>query len=414
MSLLRLDSASLLKRFFHLEQAVATVCGAWVPLVGRLETKAALARASWESALTAGALRERVFELRYPERDLEAPDDAGLINLFRSMIDAPSPRAFLRALGDGAGSYLGAAYARYLEVSDDVSDGPTYRFLPQAIEDKRRWSSFIDLADAEPASDDDGAWRAALDDELARASADQLVGAPHLQAPDGRPYRAPEVAARDDRYFPCSFYWPDNFDPNYAYGEGLRLRVRSAVSHVNEVWATDTAGVILVSYADRLGWEWIKDAARWLYDESRHMTMGARRLRAWGVPEREIPLGSYIYEAGAGRGPLYRLGMLAYFETKNIGKKVQRAQAFGELGDTASRVDMEFDWADEAIHAGYGRTWLRRALEAEGRVPDEWPDVVNGCERLVVERVERATSDEQRAIYEQADRLVRLVEEAQT
>ena len=414
MTLLRLDSASLLKRFHHLERSVASICGAWVPLVGRLEAKAALARTAWESALVADALRERVFELRYPERDLEVPEDSSLINLFGSVIDAPSPRAFLRALGGGLGRYLGDAYTRYLEVSDEVSDGPTYRFLSQAIADKQRHSAIADMSPVEPGSDADAAWEAALEEGLGHAAADPLVPAPRLQCPDGPPYRSPDIAARDDRYFPCSFYWPDNFDPDYAYGEGLRLRVRSAVSHINEVWATDTAGVILAAYSESLGWEWVKDAARWLYDESRHMTMGARRLRAWGVPEHEIPLGSYIYEAGASQGPLHRLGMLAYFETKNIGKKVQRAQTFGELGDTASRVDMEFDWADEAIHAGYGRTWLRRALEAEGRVPDEWPDVVNGCEHLVAQRVARATPEEQQAIYEQAERLVRLVEEAQT
>ena len=412
MTLLRLDSASLLKRFFHLERAVATACGAWVPLVGRLETKATLARTSWESALIADALRERVFELRYPERDLEVPDDAGLINLFGSVIDAPSPRAFLAALGQSLGGYLQDTYVRYLQASDEITDGPTYRFLTQAIEDKRRQVAVTALGSQEPDTGRDVAWLAALDEEVARAGADPLVPVPHIEAPEGRPYRAPEVAARDDRYFACSFYWPDNFDPDYAYGEGLRLRVRSAVSHINEVWATDTAGVILAAYAGSLGWEWIRDASRWLYDESRHMTMGARRLRAWGIPENEIPLGGYIYEAGAGRGPLYRLGMLAYFETKNIGKKVQRAQEFGELGDTASRADMEFDWADEAIHAGYGRIWLRRALEAEHRVPDEWPDVVNGCERLVAERVAQVTQEERDRIYEQADRLVRLVEEA--
>ena len=414
MTLLRLDSASLLKRFFHLERAAATACGAWVPLVGRLETKSALARTAWESAMVADALRERVFELRYPERDLEVPDDAGLINLFESVLDAPSPRAFLEVVGDPLGRYLEGAYARYLEVSDEVTDGPTFRFIAQAVDDKRRQRALAGLAGHEPSSDADEVWLAAFGEELGRAAADPLVPVPHLQGPEGRPYRAPELAARDDRYFACSFYWPDNFDPEYPYGEGLRLRVRSAVSHINEVWATDTAGVILAAYAPSLGWEWIRDAARWLYDESRHMTMGARRLRAWGIPESEIPLGGYIYEAGAGRGPLYRLGMLAYFETKNIGKKVQRAQSFGELGDHESRADMEFDWADEAIHAGYGRTWLRRALEAEHRVPDGWPDVVNGCERLVSERIARATTDEKKEIYEQADRLVRLAEEVQT
>jgi hypothetical protein len=239
-------------------------------------------------------------------------------------------------------------------------------------------------------------------------SRDPLGPAPAGDAPGRARFEIPDDPGRDPAYFPCNFYWPDNFDPAYPYGEGLRLQVRSAVSHVNEVWATDAAGAILYGYGDVLGWEFVIDAARWLYDESRHMTMGQRRLRAWGIPDEEVPLGAYIYQAGAGRGPLHRLGMLAYFETKNIGKKAERAEAFGRLGDDESRRDMEFDWADEAIHAGYGRTWLRKAMEAEGRDPEEWRIVVEECEHLVRERVARATQDEKDALYRQAERVMEL------
>ena len=45
--------------------------------------------------------------------------------------------------------------------------------------------------------------------------------------------------ARDERYFLSSFYWPDIVDPSYAYGHGVRLQLRSAISHLNEVWAVD-------------------------------------------------------------------------------------------------------------------------------------------------------------------------------
>jgi hypothetical protein len=44
--------------------------------------------------------------------------------------------------------------------------------------------------------------------------------------------------------------------------------------------------------------------------------------------------------------------MLGYFETKNIGRKRERAPAFHEMGDATSEIDMEFDWADETLHAG--------------------------------------------------------------
>ena len=64
--------------------------------------------------------------------------------------------------------------------------------------------------------------------------------------------------ARDARYFPSSFYWPDVLDPTYPYGEGIALQMRSAVSHLNEVWAVETAGRILHDLSPELGWEFTR------------------------------------------------------------------------------------------------------------------------------------------------------------
>jgi hypothetical protein len=379
MSLLRFDSATALKSFFHLERALTINCAARVPSVNRLATKAALARAAWECSVIAESLRQRVFELRYPERDLSVQGASNRLHEIEPILQEPSNESFLKRTAE-ATEMLRQNYGEYLEASDEIADGPTFRILRHAVADKERQRT-----------------------DLVSAAAGETA---EIDTTSG--YAIPDVPGRDEAYFSCSFYWPDNFDPAYPYGDGTRLQVRTAISHVNEVWATDTAGAILFGYADSLGWEFIIDAARWLYDESRHMTMGQRRLREWGIPDAEVPLGKYIYEASAGTGPLHRLGMLAYFETKNIGKKVERAEEFGRLGDDTGRRDMEFDWADEAIHAGYGRTWLRRAVEVEGRDGDTWDRVVKECEELVAERVARATDEEKNAIYGQAERVMEL------
>ena len=106
---------------------------------------------------------------------------------------------------------------------------------------------------------------------------------------------------------------------------GAALQLRVAVSHLNEVWAVETAGAMLVELSDELGWEFVLDAARWTYDEARHMLMGQRRVASWGLDLAHVPLGRYIYDAVSDGGdPLYRIGMLGFFETKNIGKKKER------------------------------------------------------------------------------------------
>jgi hypothetical protein len=348
----RFDTAQALTRLFYGEQAVVLACGGWIPFVPGLEAKAELARTAWESALAADALRERVFELRYPSRFLDGQAEERTV---------AGPRE-LRELA----AQLRDAYRAYLEVADELADGPSIRIAEAALRDKDRQTKGL-----------------AEIDELSRKD-----------------------PARDKRYFLSSFYWPDVLDPSYPYGDGVALQVRSAVSHVNEVWAVETAGLILHELSPELGWDFSRDASRWLYDETRHMLMGARRLEAWGFEPAQIPLGGYIYEACAGQDPIYRLGMLGYFETKNIGRKRERADAFHAMGDSTSEADMEFDWADETLHAEYGRRWLRRLLEVRGEDSESWPAILERCEQLVAERVARARPEELDRIRGAADALV--------
>jgi hypothetical protein len=384
----RLDTAQVLSRFHSCERALTLACAAWIPNVARLEQKAALARAAWQCALAADAVRERVFELRYPSRLLEAGADAPLVEVYERGIDAPDATSFLRGISEVLAPALLADERAFLERTDELDDGPTIRILRAAIADKEEQVFALSARGDSP-------WPTALRRALET-----------LEPPQGTPFAYLEQPARDERYFPCSFYWPDALDPSYPYGEGLTLQLRSAVSHLNEVWAVETAGVILYALAPELGWEFVRDAARWVYDEARHMLMGKRRLDAWGLDPAMIPLGAYIYEACAGQDPIVRLGMLGYFETKNIGRKRERAQAFAAMGDRVSETDMEFDWADETIHAEYGRRWLKELLRVRGGNEEGWQGVLAECERLVRERRAAATAEERAEIRDAAEALL--------
>lgn len=415
---MRLDAGGILKRFHFLGQALVRSSAGWIPSVHLIETKALLARIGWETALTADALRERVFELRFPTRLVEVGADEPLVSLFRASAHAPSAVAFLEALGTVYLRSLADAERAYLEFTDSLADGPTTRFLLQSVSEKEQAiAALLDAAEQERAiatphdRDADAKWVVALGALLDEAGGVGAVEPRPVTVPDvvppGTLYETPEDPARDPRYFSCNFYWPDTLDPGYGYGSGVNLQLRSAVSHLNEVWAVEIAGAALYELADVLGWEFMLDAARWTYDESRHMLMGQRRLEAWGISPENVPLGRYIYDASAAGGdPIHRLGMLGFFETKNIGKKNVRAREFGAMGDELSERDMEFDWADETIHAEYGRRWLKRLLEVNGRPPQDYADVLEECSQLVARRVEEAQPGELEAIRECAERLV--------
>ena len=97
---MRFDTAQILKRFFFCERSLLVSQAAWIPAVAPLDIKTGLAHFIWQSAETADALRNRVFELRFPSRLLEEEGtDHALIELFGAIKDSPSVPAFLQSIG---------------------------------------------------------------------------------------------------------------------------------------------------------------------------------------------------------------------------------------------------------------------------------------------------------------------------
>jgi uncharacterized ferritin-like protein (DUF455 family) len=414
---MRFDTAQILKRFFFCERSLLLTQASWIPVVAPLEIKTGLARFIWQSAETANALRNRVFELRFPSRLLEEEGtDGRLVELFSTVKQSPSVPAFLLTLGRVLLPALRDAFQSYLEASDAIADGPTHRFLSLALSEKaehiasfEQWSNSA-LQNNPELRDAAQAWSQAIARRLSDlggvgvgAAASTLTTG---DLPGAKPYFIPNVPGRDSRFWPCRFYWPDVVDPSYPYGEGIQLQLRSAISHLNEVWAIENGGLMLSAFADVLPWEWIYNSARWTFDESRHCRMGYERLMAWGLDPAEIPLGTYIYESASGQDPIYRLGMLYFFETKNIRHKPARAQLFHAYGDAVSEHDMDFDWADETMHAGYGKHWLKELLAIRGEDPAAYDQVRERCQKLVSDFVATATSEEVAGIKRAASALL--------
>ncbi len=335
---LRMDAARILKRFFFCERALIVAQAGWIAGTARLDAKLALPGFLWQDAMTADALRTRVFELRYPSRFMEVGEDAPVVTVFEEVIHAPSAEAFLLALAQIFKPALLAAYQEYISLADELSDGPILRSLRLAVSEKVEQIGVLtrlanELLRAAPDRRSEAqAWVAGLGERLLQVGGLSVEGPQRPDSwaalPGTTPFQLPDCAARDSRFHLCRFYWPDIVDADYPYGDGIQLQLRSAVSHLNEFWAVETGGAILNAFADDLEWEFIYDAARWTYDEARHTRMGYERLRTWGFAPEELPLGSYIYDSARGQDPVVRLGMLHYFETKNIGKKTKRAAGF--------------------------------------------------------------------------------------
>lgn len=417
---MRMDAARLLKRFFLCEEALVISQGGWLATIASYEIKTTLPRLLWEDAMCAHELRERVFELRFPSRILEPGADAPLLQVFSEALNAPGAGALLLALARVYKPALLEAYQTYLATTDEIADGPTLRFLNQAVREKQAQLPLLTqfaeelLAGAPEQRAEAESWVAGLAQRLQElggvyfhAEADQDQPAVESTPLAGsRPFHLADVPVRDASFHLCRFYWPDVLDTSTKYAEGVALQVRSAISHFNEIWAVETAGAVLHAFSHRLGWAFTYNAARWTYDESRHCRMGYERLKQWGFTPAELPLGTYIYDSVAGQEPIYRLGMLFFFETKNIGKKQERIRAFTAYADEVSRHDMEYDWADETIHAQFGKHWLSTLHENWPEVYPALEEVRERCSGLVDALLPTATAEEMQDITAVADAMM--------
>jgi uncharacterized ferritin-like protein (DUF455 family) len=417
---MRVDTAEILKRFFFLERSIIISQAGWLAGIASLDIKTELPYFFWQDALTANALRERVFELHYPSRLMEVSDDQPLIAVFDEVIHAPSAEAFILGLARVIKPAMLSVYQEYLSRADALADGPTLRFVKAAIVDKSEQIAVLNRFAQQMLFRNPGvapeaeAWVSSISQALNNTGGISLEKPVRTESPleiKGRKeYQLAELPARDDRFQLCRYYWPNIIDPDFPYGEGIQLQLRSAVSHFNEVWAVESGGAILTAFAKELPWEFIFDAARWTYDEARHTRMGYARLAAWGFEPQELPLGSYIYDSAKGQDPVIRLGMLHYFETKNIGKKTKRAQAFSSFEDKLSQHDMEFDWADETIHAHYGRRWLTELSKTQpGRVTTI-EELNQKCDQLVANEVRKATEADLEIILRIANNMIQKAE----
>lgn len=402
------DSAKTLKRFhFLLRECVLAEAG-WMPGTTHWETKLLWPEFAWQDALTAGALRDRVLELRYPERRVEPGDDEPLLAAWRTLLrGAPNDAAFAMAMAEEIKPFIDRLYRRYLELADTLDDAPTVRFLRQARVDVQEQIARLiglrnDREGVYPPAILEAArlWTAAVRHVLADVEIDQVIaGNATLRAPAGAAkFAIARRGRRDPRFLPSFFWWPNSYDPDWKPKEGLELQMHAAVQHCNEVWAAEMAAAVLFDLGEEGPPEFLQDAARWCFDEIRHCRMGYSRLIEWGFTKGEIPLGTFSYDAGAELDALGRLGIIFYFETTYIHTKPERAKLFAESGDRLSSHDMDFDWADELIHTHYGKKWLAYFAERRDPKPSLQDIKLAGEEAVRRIRAEASEADRERVL----------------
>jgi len=368
------EASTILKRFYVMERELMRTLAVWMIDTPPVELKAQLAADMWQTSRHADELRTRVLELRYPRRDVDKKYDADVLALCAEVAKASDYRAFVAGVYGVILPALIADYEAYLARTDALDDAPTVYALRHILADKRAQVERMTVYVSKSA-----AWREYITRWIVAIGGIDGEREP-LPKPEqhecfgGAAHRIPAEVQRDPRFRPALFHLPheNKYDTAgaaawrriEALDQRVAMQVWSAISHFNEIWAAEIPASVMWELPNET-WDFYLDLARWIYDETRHSFMGYRAMQGWGwdVPALS-PYGNALYNALAPMPAKQRFALLYFYEEGLLraGTKQIEIKILESAGDDGSTHDMDYDWADEAIHVGYGFKWLRYLL----------------------------------------------------
>jgi hypothetical protein len=142
--------------------------------------------------------------------------------------------------------------------------------------------------------------------------------------------------------------------------------------------------------------------------------MGYRAMQGWGwdVPAL-IPYGNAAYNALTHMPPAQRLALLYFYEEGLLrsGTKQTEIKILESAGDDGSIQDMDYDWADEAIHVSYGFKWLRHLVGDDAAGQEELKRLTDAARAAMAEFVRSHKDDPDVSLAPYFERLYGVVEE---
>jgi hypothetical protein len=405
----RVDNASqILKRFYVAERTLMRTLAAWFVGTSQWDLKRQLGADTWQTGQHANHLRTRVLELRYPRRDVDRKYDPDLLAFMAELSKATDAQEFIAGVYGVVLPALLEGYQAYLRRTDPLDDAPSAYRLQHIVADKQAQIERMQAMAARvlpTERESDRRWQDYL--RLYLSSIGGFDGlAEHTAKPEnhpcaGRPaYSVPRTVQRDPRWRLSLFHLPheNKYDKGgaaawkriEALDKRVAMQVWSAISHFNEIWAAEVPASVMWDL-DSEPWEFYLDLTRWMWDETRHSTMGWRALESWGwdVPDL-IPWGCAQYRALGPVPPAQRLALLYFYEEGLLrsGTKQIELQILESAQDDGSSQDMDYDWADEAMHVNFGYTWLKHLLGDDQAGREELKRLTDEAREIMAKFVE--------------------------
>jgi hypothetical protein len=368
------ENVAKMRRYNRVEARLYEISAAALNPTPEWEVKCAMSLHLYLDAEHSQALRDRVAELRKPPHHMDTPLDSAFEAFLDEARYAESTIELLVTLFRVVRPALLAAYREHLEAVNPLFDFPTVRLLRQAVGEEEQMIAWGDAALAacvvgEKAAAEAGAWEAHLRAYLkAAGGVSGLEPVPaDLTLPKRRTHPGGFVAnvepKRDSRsgdIYNFLYRANDVYCDSSADWDERNLALMWKRFHEMDV-PEMMASIVLQTPGKP--WGYYLDMGRQLWDEARHAMMGEVWMARHGVDWSRYPNHvGWSLHLNLDRAPLERHVILYFIEQSLMNGRTGKQEEWRiaqRAADPLATYFQDYDWADEVLHAQFGRKWLK-------------------------------------------------------
>jgi hypothetical protein len=361
------QNAAVMQRYRYLHEGLLRAAAGQLPRREDWDLRLAMCKHMYEDAEAAEQWRNRIPELRTSSAVLGKEPDPRLTLLMDELVHAQNDLEWAAAVYEIIKPAMLEAYRKHAEETQQIVDQPTIRILRTAIldlEEQVAWGrEFLAEVRASGVYPHPSEFTVHIQTCLQAAGgiAGKLPRATDLprRVRSNVPYTIPLRSSRDPRKMGPTTWARTSVAhlPDDPAQKGLvdMMRVRQ-----EEMTACDLLAGVLYSQKN-MPWSFYRDLARHIWDEARHAMFGQAALEAEGHDWMSRPQYTSDYDINAGKIPTAQYAWLSIGIEEGAMVSLGKKKEFEFCRDEAKHPLMaqfqDYDWADEVVHANFGRKW---------------------------------------------------------
>lgn len=368
-------NAKVIQRYRFIHEGLLKVAAGHLPAREDWDLKMGLCKHMYEDAEAANSFRDRIPDLRTSSAILNKEPDATLSLMMDELIHAANDYELVSGIYGVIKPALLATYKRHIETTQQIVDQPTIRILRSIVFDLEEQLEWGKQLQAELSKIDTFPNTMEFTERLQKyidaAGGIDGLNPKSTELPrryrSHQPYALPLKSARDPRKMGPTTWARTSME--MGGGDQVqkelvnKMRVRQ-----EEMTACELIAGVLYSQKN-MPWSFYRDLARHIWDEARHAMFGQAALEADGYDWMSRPQYTSDYDVNAEKIPGAQYTWLSIGIEEGAMMSNGKKKEYEFCRDKANHKLMEqfqdYDWADEIVHANFGRRWAPQLIGEE-------------------------------------------------